>query len=551
MLALTRKRTQEISLAKQLNRWLIPMFGIGLVLLSALSVQQLYQSSVKGVSERLEREMSMFDANVKTLSLAYPGESKERDRAVKRLKNQQISEMARDGYDAKFESKNASTPAIRKLDLPEEDAKKLDQELKTSRTTTLRLEGRYIIALSSQELNDILFLSVGQETIVGPAKELALQLVLMSCTLLLASSLGIHLLLRKQLRTLSQLARQMEYAHETRRYEPIALTSRVFELQKLAFHYNQLIGQIAALTSNINQTSIQLAKIQPDFSAQLISTDKSVEALSHVAVSLADDSQRLEDVLEDSQKVLLNSSISLEAMNGFLLTSHKNTLDFSTGISGQHEVFRHLSEGTDEMRRASGRIMLRLKETGVKSQFMEKSIHRIHQVAESTRRLSLNALIEASRAGEAGKGFSVVANEVQRLAIEIASITQEIGNANRELSESTNRVGQEISMVNGQLSAIAVQLDAALDGVTGMVTGAEEIAVSINDVMREREKVNRLSESAIDHFGTIHESLRELKVYSESLASNIQHSLESQRMLKSNGELIHQQIDSLGEAMRG
>jgi len=546
---LNRKR--EVSLGSKLNRWLIPLLGIGLLVLSGLSVQQLYQLTVKGISERLEREMSMFDANVKTLSLAYPGESKERDRAVKRLKNQQLSEMAQDGHDAQFESKNGTTPAIPKLVLPERQAERLDESLSKAKTATFRLDGRYVIALSSQELNDVLFLSVKQEAVVGPAKKLAMQLILLSGTVLFVLSLSMRFLMRQQLRPLSRLAQQMEDAHATRRYEPIVLTSRVFELQKLAFHYNQLIGQVAALTRNIEQTSGQLARMQPDFADQLISTDQSVEALSHVAASLADDSQRLEDVLEDSQQVLFDSSSSLEVMNGFLLTSQKNTIDFSAGISGQREVFHHLSEGTDEMRRASENIMFRLKETGVKSHFMEKSIHRIHQVAESTRRLSLNALIEASRAGEAGKGFSVVANEVQRLAIEIASITREIGNANRELAESTDRVGHELAMVNGQLTATAVQLDAALEGMAGMVAGADAIAGSINDVMREREKVNRLSGSAIEHFGTIHESLRELKVYSESLASNIQHSLESQRMLKSHGELIHQQIDSLGEAMRG
>ena len=51
-------------------------------------------------------------------------------------------------------------------------------------------------------------------------------------------------------------------------------------------------------------------------------------------------------------------------------------------------------------------------------------IRAIKKVTGTTRILSLNALIEASRAGEAGKGFAVVASEVKNVSHSIESITQ-------------------------------------------------------------------------------------------------------------------------------
>ncbi|MBR9972825.1 methyl-accepting chemotaxis protein [Magnetospirillum sulfuroxidans] len=51
-------------------------------------------------------------------------------------------------------------------------------------------------------------------------------------------------------------------------------------------------------------------------------------------------------------------------------------------------------------------------------------IRAIKKVTGTTRILSLNALIEATRAGDAGKGFAVVANEVKNVSQSIDSITQ-------------------------------------------------------------------------------------------------------------------------------
>ncbi|CAA7618603.1 methyl-accepting chemotaxis protein [Magnetospirillum sp. UT-4] len=53
-------------------------------------------------------------------------------------------------------------------------------------------------------------------------------------------------------------------------------------------------------------------------------------------------------------------------------------------------------------------------------------IRAIKKVTGTTRILSLNALIEATRAGEAGKGFAVVANEVKNVSQNIDSITQSL-----------------------------------------------------------------------------------------------------------------------------
>ena len=66
-------------------------------------------------------------------------------------------------------------------------------------------------------------------------------------------------------------------------------------------------------------------------------------------------------------------------------------------------------------------------------------IRAIKEITGTTRILSLNALIEATRAGEAGRGFAVVANEVKRVSDGIIGITHslesELSTAIREIMD--------------------------------------------------------------------------------------------------------------------
>ncbi|MGB9783520.1 MAG: methyl-accepting chemotaxis protein [Moorellaceae bacterium] len=112
---------------------------------------------------------------------------------------------------------------------------------------------------------------------------------------------------------------------------------------------------------------------------------------------------------------------------------------------------------------------------------LEEVIGLVHEVAERTHLLSLNAAIEAARAAEHGRGFGVVAAEVRKLAERakqsaaqmagrikhmktvMQSVTEKI-NSLGHMSEQQAAASQEISSMMATLNENAVEIEGVAKG---------------------------------------------------------------------------------------
>jgi len=165
---------------------------------------------------------------------------------------------------------------------------------------------------------------------------------------------------------------------------------------------------------------------------------------------------------------MINISKALKSTSDILLTSLEQISASVQSIATSTQILANTGQAVSL---SSQNVYLKAEET-------ERVVYYIDSVATNTKLLGLNASIEAARAGEAGRGFSVVANEIQKMAVSSAGSSREIRSIVQGIR---NLVGSMVDEL-GKFSGHTQEVSATIEEIGASISTIVDISRRLNDL---------------------------------------------------------------------
>lgn len=140
-------------------------------------------------------------------------------------------------------------------------------------------------------------------------------------------------------------------------------------------------------------------------------------------------------------------------------------------------------------------------------------INVVHDVAEQSNLLALNASIEAARAGEAGRGFAIVAEQVSALSINTSTSADDVSKYVEELKLDIDELASSMKDTSTRLTKGNNNVEASLKNISGMNNSMNAIDNSLSDIaddITDQTKTVKNFSTQVDSIANSYRSLSEV-----------------------------------------
>ena len=174
------------------------------------------------------------------------------------------------------------------------------------------------------------------------------------------------------------------------------------------------------------------------------------------------------------------------------------------------------------------------------TQQITKLVQVIHDIANQTNLLALNAAIEAARAGEHGKGFAVVADEVRKLAEKVSISVSDITTIVKGIQTESNNVVSSLQTGYSQVEKGTEQIQLTGETFQKIYQAVNMMSNNINDISTNLDQVSKSST-------LMNQSIENIAAVSEESAAGIEQTSAAMTQTNHSMEEISDNAQSLSE----
>lgn len=260
--------------------------------------------------------------------------------------------------------------------------------------------------------------------------------------------------------------------------------------------------------------------------------------------------QKIDDSVAHVQRTSEQMSANAEKTGNEATTVSQATNEASSNVetvsaattqlsASIQEISRQVTQVSDSLRNGVLQVDSANKEVvglSESAQTIGEVVNLIHDIAEQTNLLALNATIEAARAGEAGKGFAVVASEVKNLANQTAKAT---GQIEEQIATIQNQTKVSVESIND----VNVMINNVDQMASGIASAVEEQNAATSDIASNVEMASAGTQNVSERIQYVASAASETSALSSEL-------LETANGLESESRILVKEVDSFLAELR-
>lgn len=179
-------------------------------------------------------------------------------------------------------------------------------------------------------------------------------------------------------------------------------------------------------------------------------------------------------------------------------------------------------EGVIDSTQKASQLMRELEEAIRKVSAVSTTIH---EIADQTNLLALNAAIEAARAGEQGRGFAVVADEVRKLANRTSLSTEDIERMIHGIEQLTSQTIAAMEAAQKGVAHGIGLMQSSAGGLQDIVEASASIAEQTEDIVIAAREQSRSAQRIAQEVSQMSEAVGQSE-HSAAQAQNSQHQMK-------------------------
>lgn len=292
------------------------------------------------------------------------------------------------------------------------------------------------------------------------------------------------------------------------------------ELNEVADGFNQFVGQLHQVVSDVQQRSGSLASQAKQLAAQAAASLQDSQSHQQVTVKVLDALQQMQATV---QEIAGHAALTAQTTQQSRDSTGKALVDV-----------QQAAQLTSAVRSEISSVGSHVDHLAAQTDAINAILDVIHTVAEQTNLLALNAAIEAARAGEHGRGFAVVADEVRNLASRTSRSAGEIQQLISNLLQHTQGAVTAVQTATHQASTSVARSDLVRQQLQQMheqVMQLEQMNVQVAAATEEQSVVTADVSDQLDHLSrSFDSSLQQADQLEHSAAELLQIASELQAL---------------------